>query len=50
MQDDSDLALQYHKHHRVLVGAAHALGAVTLDPDKKTLQSQSAEDLISRNT
>ena len=32
MQYDSDLALQDHEDHRVLVCAAHALGAVTLDP------------------
>ena len=50
VEDDGDLALQDHEHHGVLVGAAHALGAVTLDHDKKTRQSQSAEDLISRNT
>ena len=37
VQDDGDLALQDHEDHRVLVCAAHTLGAVTLDPDKKTL-------------
>ena len=33
MQDDGDLALQDHEDHRVLVCAAHTLGAVTLDPN-----------------
>ena len=32
VQDDSDLSLQHHKHHRVLVCARHALCAVSLDP------------------
>ena len=35
VEDDGDLALQDHEHHGVLVGAAHALGAVTLDPDNR---------------
>ena len=33
VQDDGDLALQDHEDHRVLVCAAHTLGAVTLDPN-----------------
>ena len=31
MEDDGDLPLQNHEHHRVLVGAAHALRAVALE-------------------
>ena len=31
VEDDGDLPLQNHEHHRVLVGAAHALRAVTLE-------------------
>ena len=35
VKDDGDLSLQHDKHHGVLVRAAHALGAVTLDPEER---------------
>ena len=38
MEDDGDLALQDNEDHRVLVRAAHALSAVTLDPVKRSVR------------
>ena len=32
VEDDGDLTLEHHEHHRVLVGAGHSLGRVSLDP------------------
>jgi len=34
VENDSDLSLQHHKHHGVLVGATHPLGRVSLDPEE----------------
>ena len=39
VQDHCDLSLQHHEDHGVLVSAAHALGAVPLDPDIKRLKA-----------
>ena len=40
VEDDGDLALQYNEDHRVLVRAAHALSAVTLDPVKRSVREE----------
>ena len=40
MEDDGDLALQDNEDHRVLVRAAHALSAVTLDPVKRRVREE----------
>ena len=34
VEDDGDLPLEHHEHHRVLVCAGHALSRVSLDPEE----------------
>ena len=40
VEDDSNLPLQHHEHHGVLVCAAHPLGAVTFNPENKLVLEQ----------
>ena len=35
VEDDSDLTLEHHENHRVLVRARHPLGRVSLDPRQR---------------